>query len=73
MGQSKIKSIQPNGTWEGRNGLMYKFEIELEDGAAGEVNSKTDNRWNVGDEVEYTVTPGKKTRKRRSALPRLGQ
>ena len=59
MGQSKIKSIQPNGTWEGRNGLMYKFEIELEDGSSGEVNSKTDNRWNVGDEVEYTVTPSK--------------
>lgn len=59
MGSSKIKSIQPNGTWESRNGLMYKFEIELEDGATGEVSAKTENRWNVGDEVEYTVTPSK--------------
>lgn len=59
MGSSKIKSIQPNGTWESRNGLMYKFEIELEDGASGEVSAKTENRWNVGDEVEYTVTPSK--------------
>ena len=59
MGQSKIKSVQPNGTWESRNGLMYKFEVELEDGASGEVSAKTEDRWNVGDEVEYTVTPSK--------------
>jgi hypothetical protein len=59
MGTSKIKSIQPNGTWESRNGTMFKFEIGLEDGTSGEVNSKTIDRWNVGDEVEYTVTPGK--------------
>lgn len=59
MGASKIKSIQPNGTWESRNGLMYKFEIELEDGVSGEVSAKTENRWSVGDEVEYTVTPSK--------------
>lgn len=59
MGQSKIKSIQPNGTWESRNGLMYKFEIQLEDGTSGEVSAKTENRWNIGDEVEYTVTPSK--------------
>ncbi len=38
---------------------MFKFEIGLEDGTSGEVNSKTIDRWNVGDEVEYTVTPGK--------------
>lgn len=59
MGQSKIKSIQPNGTWESRNGTMFKFEITLEDGTSGEVSAKTENRWNIGDEVEYTVTPSK--------------
>ena len=59
MGQSKIKSIQANGTWESRNGLMYKFEVELEDGTSGEVSAKTEDRWKVGDEVEYTVTPSK--------------
>ena len=59
MGTSKIKSIQPNGTWEGRNGTMFKFEIGLEDGTSGEVNAKTIDRWNIGDQVEYTVTPGK--------------
>jgi len=59
MGQSKIKTIQPNGTYEGQNGLMYKFEIELQDGSSGEVSAKSENRWNVGDEVEYEVTPSK--------------
>jgi hypothetical protein len=59
MGTSKVKTIQPNGTYEGRNGLMYKFEIGLEDGASGEVSAKTIDRWNVGDEVEYEITPSK--------------
>lgn len=56
MNQSVIKSIQPNGTWEGRNGLMYKSEIELEDGTIGEVSSKTQDRWSVGDDVAYTTS-----------------
>jgi len=56
MGISKVKTIQPNGTYEGRNGLMFKFEIGLEDGTNGEVSAKTIDRWNVGDEVEYEVT-----------------
>ena len=38
---------------------MYKFEVELEDGTSGEVSAKTEDRWKVGDEVEYTVTPSK--------------
>jgi hypothetical protein len=59
MGISKVKTIQPNGTYEGRNGLMFKFEIGLEDGASGEVSAKTIDRWNVGDEVEYEITPSK--------------
>jgi hypothetical protein len=59
MGQSKIKTIQPNGTYEGRNGLMYKFEIELENGQGGEVSAKSEDRWKVGEEVEYEITPSK--------------
>jgi hypothetical protein len=38
---------------------MFKFEIGLEDGSSGEVSAKTIDRWNVGDEVEYEVTPSK--------------
>jgi len=59
MGQSKIKSITPNGTFEGRNGLMYKFDIELENGQGGEVSAMTEDRWTIGDEVEFEITPSK--------------
>lgn len=59
MGISKIKTIQSNGTWDGDHGLMYKSDVELEDGEAGEVSAKKPDRWKVGDEVEYTVTQGK--------------
>lgn len=54
MGQSRIKSIQANGTFDSQNGLRYKWECELEDGTAGEVVTVSQGRWNVGDEVEYT-------------------
>jgi len=56
MSESKIKSIQANGTYEGAYGLMYKFEVTLEDGVTGEVSTKSESRWNEGDEVEYTAT-----------------
>ena len=59
MGQSKIKSITPMGTYESQNGLMYKFEIELENGESGEVSAKTEDRWSIGDEVEYETTQTK--------------
>lgn len=33
---------------------MYAFDVELSDGTNGSVNCKTPNKWNVGDDVEYT-------------------
>jgi len=54
--KAKIKSVQGNGTWEGNYGLMYSFDIELEDGVSGVANGKTkDYRFKVGDEVEYKI------------------
>jgi hypothetical protein len=69
MGQSKIKTIQPNGTYDSQNGLMYKFEIELESGDSGEVSAKSESRWSVGDEVEFEVTPSKWGDKMRLTKP----
>ena len=54
MEQSKIKSVQSNGTFESQYGTMHKSEVQLEDGVVGEVASKQPDRWKVGDEVEYT-------------------
>ena len=60
MGQSKIKTIQPNGTYDSQNGMMYKFEIQLESGDSGEVSAKSEDRWSVGDEVEFELQEGRK-------------
>lgn len=56
MAQAKITRIEPANppTWQGSHGLMYAFDVELSDGSAGSVNCKTPNKWNVGDDVEYT-------------------
>jgi hypothetical protein len=54
MSESKIKSIQANGTFESQYGTLHKYECELEDGVVGEVATKQPDRWKVGDEVEYT-------------------
>lgn len=53
--QSKIKTIQGTGTYNSKmdNALMYTFEVELENGEAGQVVAKTADRWKVGEEVEF--------------------
>ena len=40
MKNSKVTSVQSNGTWEGKYGMMYKFEIGFENGDVGEYSSK---------------------------------
>ena len=39
--KSVVKNVQSNGTWEGKFGLMYKFEVEMENGDVGEYSSKS--------------------------------
>tara|TARA_R110002020_G_scaffold135795_1_gene303219 strand:- start:375 stop:803 length:429 start_codon:yes stop_codon:yes gene_type:complete len=60
MGLSKIKTVQPNGTYQSKfdNSTMYVFDISLEDDSSGEVSAKKPDRWQVGDEVEYVMTQG---------------
>ena len=61
MKNSKIKSVQNNGSYQSKfdGSTMYTFEIQLEDGEVGEVSAKSEDRWKEGDEVEYTSTPSK--------------
>ena len=33
--KSTVKSVQANGTWEGKFGMMYKFEVEFENEDSG--------------------------------------
>lgn len=61
MKKSKVKQVQPNGTWEGNYGMMYKFEVAFENGDAGEYSSKSEQqtKFKEGEEVEYEFTGGK--------------
>lgn len=71
MSLSKVKSVQPNGSFLNDFGtvqdnpdlphhkqkLLYKFEYELEDGTILTANHKTDTSpFPAGTEVEYEVT-----------------
>jgi len=58
---SKVKSVQANGTWEGKFGLMYKFEVSFENGDTGEYSSKSQDQTKFveGQEAEYEYTDGK--------------
>ena len=56
--KSVVTKVTPNGTWDGQYGLMYKFDIEFENGQGGEYLSKFENqtKFVVGKEVEYERT-----------------
>ena len=51
---TKISSISPLGTWEYNGETMHSFNVSLENGLTGKVNTKTADRWKVGDQVEAT-------------------
>ena len=58
---SKVISVQANGTWEGKYGIMYKHEVAFENGDAGEYSSKSadQNKFVEGKETEYEFIDGK--------------
>ena len=61
MKKSKVTNVQSNGTWEGRFGLMYKYEVGFENGDSGEYSSKSENqnKFIIGEETEYEFIDGK--------------
>ena len=54
-------SIQSNGSWEGRYGVMYKFEISFNNGDSGEYSSKSESQtyFKEGEEASYEFIGGK--------------
>lgn len=56
--KSKVTRVTGNGTWESKHGLLYKFEVEFENGDAGEYNSKSKDqtKFVVGQEAYYEIT-----------------
>jgi len=61
MKKGKVKQVQPNGTWEGNYGMMYKFEVTFDNGDCGEYSSKSEQQTKFieGEETEYEFTGGK--------------
>ena len=53
MKNSKVTSVQSNGSWEGKYGIMYKFEIGFENGDVGEYSSKNQeqNKFVIDDKI----------------------
>jgi hypothetical protein len=54
-----VKNVQPTGTWDGKFGTMYKFEVTIGDDT-GEYSSKSKDqtKFVIGQEAEYTFTDG---------------
>ena len=61
MKKAVVKNVQGNGTWEGQYGIMYKFEVEMDNGDIGEYSSKSENqnKFIVGQDTEYEFIDGK--------------
>ena len=61
MKTDKVKRVTSNGTWEGKFGLMYKFEVEFENGDCGEYSSKAkeQTKFVEGQEANYEFIDGK--------------
>ena len=61
MKKSKVISVQANGTWEGKYGMMYKYEVSFDNGDSGEYSSKSENqnKFIEGQETEYEFIDGK--------------
>lgn len=54
--KTKVKSVQANGTYQSKFGLLYKFDYEFEDGKSLSANHKTqEGNFKPGDEVEYEI------------------
>lgn len=52
METTKIQSLTPQGTWQGQDGkTFYKFDCILENGLVGEVNTMSQDKWSINDEV----------------------
>lgn len=58
--KSTVKQVQSNGTWENKFGVMYKYEVEMTNGDAGQYLSKSDSqdKFKQGMVVDYEYTAG---------------
>lgn len=57
MKQSKVVKVTYKKPWESKNGTMHSWHVTMDNGDAGECNTKTADKgpWEVGDDASYTV------------------
>ena len=56
MKTSTITAVQGNGTWEGPHGLLYSYEVRLNNGDHILLNAKSENAFSIGQELSYELT-----------------
>ncbi len=58
---SKVANVTGAGTWDSQYGVMYRFEITMENGDVGQALTKKEQQdtYVIGDTIEYEFTDGK--------------
>ena len=54
---STVRSVQADGTWESKHGVLYSYEYTMSDGVSFKANHKSPgNAFKVGDHCTYSIT-----------------
>ena len=61
MKKSKITNVASSGTWDSQYGVMYRFEITMDNGDVGQALTKREQQetYVIGDTIAYEFTDGK--------------
>jgi hypothetical protein len=51
---AKVKEILQKRKWDGPNGTVFYYKLELDNGEIGEIGKKKDNAIHVGEPLTYT-------------------
>jgi hypothetical protein len=56
MYTSRITSIEPNGSWTGKFGIMNAYKVELANGHLLNFNAKGEFKYPIGSDISYKIT-----------------
>ena len=51
---AKVKQIVQKRKWDGPNGTVFYYKLEMDNGEVGEIGKKKDNSIHVGETLTYT-------------------
>lgn len=52
---AKVKEVLQKRKWDGPNGTVFYYKLELDNGDIGEIGKKKDNAIHVGETLTYTA------------------